>query len=226
MKKEKCICKHCNKEFFTYKSRVKDGRGKFCSRKCMYATSWNKGIPWSEEYKKKLSEIGKKLNHHYWLGKKRPEMALRNKKGKYATGYKNALGNKLTEECKKRLSELSKIRWLNKDYAKKVLGRRQMSSLEVKIQKVIDKYHLPYKFVGNGEFWIERMNPDFININGEKTAVEVYWKEHKEKFVKGGMKNWMNKRINICKKYGWKMIFIEGTKINENIILNYLEGGC
>lgn len=31
-----CFCQNCNKSFFEKKCRIKDGRGKFCSKKCFY----------------------------------------------------------------------------------------------------------------------------------------------------------------------------------------------
>ncbi len=33
----KCICKTCKKEFGEKPARIRDGRGKYCSRKCMYS---------------------------------------------------------------------------------------------------------------------------------------------------------------------------------------------
>jgi hypothetical protein len=114
---------------------------------------------------------------------------------------------------------------LTKEQIAKCLRRRPMSGLEIKIQKVIDKYKLPYKFVGNGEFFIERKNPDFINVNDEKKAIEVYYERQKNEFRNGGALGWMQERKNIFGKYGWKIIFIEGTGLNEEKILNLLGKG-
>ncbi len=114
-------------------------------------------------------------------------------------------------------------------YAKKCLkcflGYKGKSGLESRVEDIINKYKLPYKFVGDGKFRIENKYPDFVNTNGEKKVVEVYWKVHKDKFRKGGCKEWMKTRKDIFGKYGWKTIFIEGSKINENKVLNYLKGG-
>lgn len=134
-------------------------------------------------------------------------------------------GQKLSKITKKRMSIATIKKWQKEEYRKKVLGKRPMSGLEIKVQKIINKYNLPYKFVGNGAFFIERKNPDFININGEKKAVEVYWDRHKEQFARGGLEGWKKERIKIFGKYGWEIIFIEGTGINEETILNKLEGG-
>lgn len=65
-------CKNCFKEFTTWLSRIKSGKGKYCSHSC-YSVSligktnsstskfvkgqkaWNKGIPFSEETREKMS---------------------------------------------------------------------------------------------------------------------------------------------------------------------------
>ena len=98
-----------------------------------------------------------------------------------------------------------------------------MSSLEKKFNDIIIKYGLPYVFVGNGKFFIERKNPDFVNCNGEKIAIEVYCRRHKEIFA-GGLENWKSERERIFLKYGWKIMFFDET-FKEEDILNRLGGG-
>jgi len=145
---------------------------------------------------------------------------------------KKLRGQTRTGECKKRLSE-QKMGIKNPMFGKKMtreqirkfLRRRPMSYLEVKTQNVIDKYKLPYKFVGNGKFFIERKNPDFININGKKTAVEVYSKKQKDRFKIGGTDGWRKERTDIFNKYGWKILFLEQKDMSEFYILNTLKGG-
>lgn len=142
------------------------------------------------------------------------------------------IGKTRTEEQRKRISEALKGeknplfgKKLSKEHIRKCLRRRPISSLEIKVQKVINKYSLPYRFVGNGKFFIERKNPDFININGEKKAVEVYARKHKELF-RGNVEGWKQDRIKTFSKYGWKIIFIEDWQTNKDeTILNLLKGG-
>lgn len=100
-----------------------------------------------------------------------------------------------------------------------------MSGLEKRVLHIIEKHNLPYKFVGNGKFFIERKNPDFININGEKKAVEVYWDRHKEQFARGGLNGWKSERVRVFSKYGWQILFIEGTGLTEEKVINVLKGG-
>jgi nitrate/TMAO reductase-like tetraheme cytochrome c subunit len=62
-------CLICKKEKVTYPSRLKVGKGKFCSKKCMYIfikgrISNRKGVSLSSETKRKISlaNIGKKVS--------------------------------------------------------------------------------------------------------------------------------------------------------------------
>jgi very-short-patch-repair endonuclease len=115
-------------------------------------------------------------------------------------------------------------RKMSKESIRKSLRRRSMSSLEIKFQKIITQYNLPYKFVGNGEFFIERKNPDFVNINGEKKAIEVYYKKHKEQFRNMTIDEWKEERKFVFNKYGWEVLFLDETQVNENYILLILGG--
>jgi hypothetical protein len=143
------------------------------------------------------NRIRKVINGHqyksFWLGKKRP--GIIEKMRKINTGKK-----------------------LTKEHIRKCLLRRGMSGLEKKVNNIIQKYKFPYAFVGDGKFFIERKNPDFINTNGKKIAVEVFYKRHKDQF-RGGCEVWMKERVDIFSKYGWKILFLDGAGLtNEKIV--------
>jgi len=103
----------------------------------------------------------------------------------------------------------------DKTYLKKVLGKRKMSSLEIRVNNVIHKYNLPYKFVGNGKFFIGKKNPDFVNTNGQKIAIEVYCRRQKELVREVNVEDWKNNRRKLFAEYGWKTIFIEDWQTNS-----------
>jgi very-short-patch-repair endonuclease len=168
---------------------------------------WNKGKTgiYSKEALKKMSEGKKKNPSRYWLGKKR------------------------SEETKMKISKTKEgvpQPWnshpLSKEQIKKILTRRLPTSLETKFQGIIDKYNLPYKYVGNGKFFIERYNPDFINTNNEKIAIEVYARYYKRRNHED-IEEWRNKRQEVFNKYGWKIIYFNEVEVNEKYILNLLE---
>ncbi len=104
-----------------------------------------------------------------------------------------------------------------------MLTRRIPSSLEEKFQKIADKYSLPYKYVGNGEFFIEKCNPDFINTNSEKIAIEVYARFYKE-IGNRTIEDWKRKRAKVFNKYGWEIVYFDETEVNEKNILEKLGG--
>lgn len=124
-------------------------------------------------------------------------------------------------EFKKGQVSLRKGIKLSKETIMKILRRRTPSSLESKFLEIIDKYNLPYKYVGNGSFFIGHYNPDFININGKKIAIEVYAKYHKRRNYLD-IDKWKEKRIKIFKKYGWEILFFDEMQIKEDYILKVL----
>jgi very-short-patch-repair endonuclease len=104
---------------------------------------------------------------------------------------------------------------------RKSLIRACPSSLESKMLEIIKCNKLPYKFVGNGKFMIGRKCPDFVNCNGEKTALEVFYRRHKEDF-RGGLQNWKRNRSRIFARYGWKIIYFDERMVEEDYILKRL----
>lgn len=54
-------CLTCNKKFHTYPSRVKIGKGKYCSRKCESSSRQGKPILWTNLPKEKTKDIREKI---------------------------------------------------------------------------------------------------------------------------------------------------------------------
>jgi len=176
---------------------------------------WNKGKIncYSEETRKKMS-ISRKGIYLSEKTKKRMSKARE--------------GHLVSEETKEKLSKANKgqIPWskgkiMTEEFIRKVLYRRNMNFLEKKFQEIINKNNLPYKFVGNGSFVLNGYNPDFINTNGEKIAIEVYVKYFKQ-IGDMTVNEWKNKRIQRFKKYGWSVIFFEKNQVKEEYILKIL----
>ena len=196
---------------------------------------WNKGLV-GEEYKEYFENgfkgIYKKGNIPYMNGKNHSEKSKQ--KMREANLGKNLSPN--TEfkighipvqkgKTKKDYPNLanSGTRIFTKEHIRKVLTRRIPSSLEELFQKIIDKYNLPYKYVGNGAFTIDHYNPDFININGQKIAIEVYARFYKLRCNKT-IEEWKEKRSKVFKKYGWKIIYFDETEVKEDKVLAILGG--
>jgi len=110
-------------------------------------------------------------------------------------------------------------------YVRKSLRSGKPTSLEIKFQRIIDKNKLPYKYVGDGKIFIERYNPDFINTNHEKIAIEVYARYYKKRNHEN-IEEWKNKRQKVFNKYGWKIIFFDEIELNseKNVLIKIKKG--
>jgi len=98
-------------------------------------------------------------------------------------GNQYALGHTCvhTEETRKRMSETMKEHWKDPEFAKMVseLQHRRPNGSELRLQTVLDKrFPGEWRYVGDGQFWIEGRNPDFMNVDSRKQVIEVfgvYW---------------------------------------------------
>lgn len=68
---------------------------------------------------------------------------------------------------------------------------------------------------------IGRKNPDFININGKKIAIEVYARYYKLKHAET-LEEWKDNRKKILNEYGWKVLFFDAMEVNECNVLERL----
>ncbi len=73
-----------------------------------------------------------------------------------------------------------------------------------------------WKFVGDGSCWINRMSPDFLNVNGQKKIIELfgdYW--HRGETGEN--------RIDNFGKYGFKTLIVwENELANIDLLSNKL----
>lgn len=104
-------------------------------------------------------------------------------------------------------SELLKKEWeYNRDgmLSRIFTGRcKNPNKQELELEKLLDKYFPnEWKYVGNGQVWIARKCPDFININHRKLVIEYngeYW--HQGIFVEA-------EQVNHYGQYGFGCIVI------------------
>jgi len=172
-------------------------------------------------------KISDKLKGRKLSEKTKEKMGLAKQGNTYSKGripWNREKSNVFSKEAIEKMSNAKKGdknpnfgKKLSKEQVKKILRRRPKSSLELKFEQLITKLNLPYKFVGNGEVIIGRKCPDFINTNGEKIAIEVFYRRHKEMF-RNGLENWKQERQKIFNKYGWKLEFFNEIQVNEKEI--------
>lgn len=166
-----------------------------------------------------LKKVSGKNNWCY--GKKKIEVMT-------AEGYKRFMklnhsrkGTKLSKEHLKKCSEGLLRHYSDKDRKEKHIRSimkgiiKRPTSFESRLIGLIKKYKLPYKYVGNGEFFINGKNPDFVNTNGQKTLIEVYhWYPAR--------KNYEIERYNFFSKYDFRTAFLQ----DEHLFSDEWENMC
>lgn len=111
-------------------------------------------------------------------------------------------------EMREYLSQLAQERVKDPEYIRKILSSRRPTDIEQIIMDVIEKYNLPYKYTGDGTFQVGGKYPDFVNVNGEKIAIDVFgdrWHNPEE----------IPERKAIFAEYGWELIIIWGYEIKQ-----------
>ena len=114
-----------------------------------------------------------------------------------------------TEEHKRKMREARRHRKFPEHHTKP----------ESIFEAICKKYHLPYKYTGDGSFWIKNINPDFVDVNGKKIAIEIAgdWWHNSLTHLKLPYKNTMEYRKKTLKKYGWKLgILFEHDLLRTN----------
>ena len=125
--------------------------------------------------------------------------------------YSEAMRKKWQDaQYKENIKRKLKICWEDPIYRKKVLGRTIPTDFERRIARLIAEYQLPYRYVGDGEFSIGGKYPDFVDVDGSKCVIEVYWSGHKLKHCKT-IEEYERPRRNLFARYGFRVIYL-----NEN----------
>ena len=172
-----------------------------------------------------------------WLGKKRPPLTdeVKEKMRRSHLGKKYNMTEEGREVCRRnckkmhtperRLKTTLKLRGRKQtpEHIRNAMRRRPITSLELAFQKIVNENGLPYKFVGNGSFIIDGLNPDFINTNGDKIAIEVYARIYK-KIDGRSVAKYKSDRIRRFSPFGWKIYFFDETQVKEGFVLNTLGG--
>lgn len=207
----KCVI--CGKLGLYLKSAIRKGEGKYCSRACQALSAsgkpaWNKGKKMSEETKRNMSR-----NHADFRGPKHPRYGIR-----------------LKPEIIKQMSDRTKKSWEDPvKRANMVNGlRMKPSQPERRVMEIIHKHALPYRYVGDGTFWIGRMNPDFVSLNDHRKVIEIFGKYWHSPLFNPNIpeSRTADARIDAFKEKGWDATVIWDYEVEspqgEQIILERL----
>ena len=128
-------------------------------------------------------------------------------------------GKPWPEEFRKRQSIIRKEMIKNNpEILKKALTFRRPNKTEEKLTSLLQaNFPNEFKFVGDGSFIIEGLNPDWINCNGKKLIIELFgepWHTKDE----------VEKRIDMFAKYGFKTLIIWWKETrNEKLVVEKIK---
>lgn len=137
------------------------------------------GKPFTKDHKEKIGEASRN-----------PSEEKRKKLSDASKGKKNGMyGKHSTKETRQKLSDIGKKHWRDPEYIKKVIaGRNKKPNTIEKTMNILLQKYLPGEFRYNGNFdcgiSIGNKIPDFVNVNGNKTVIEVFGPWHNEQFMK------------------------------------------
>lgn len=98
---------------------------------------------------------------------------------------------------------------------------------ELEFMRICKKYNLPFKYVGDGQVWIGKLNPDFINIDGKKEVVEIFGEYWHSPVLRKNLRETATYegRRKRFKEYGFDCKIIwENELKNEQLILDRFGG--
>lgn len=134
--------------------------------------------------KEAISE-GRRIGGRKNKGNKRPDFR---KNSFVGIGPNNPFyGKKHSEETRKKISEhaknLGRFKKLNNDpefQKKRFKGLiKRPNKPEMLLNRLLQEmYPGEYKYVGDGSLIIERLSPDFVNVNGKKKIIELFGEQY------------------------------------------------
>lgn len=189
-----------------------------CIKRGKYHSGWKGGISLK---KQKCKDCGKKISCYAKrcqpcasklkrLGLKHTEESKQKMRETALKQYREnpELAERIRKTLKKLYKRDVKFRQRLKDNSMKAMRMRKVkpNKPEKKLNKLLNRLcSKEYKFVGDGKVIIDRFNPDFININGQKKIIEMYgdyWHNLPENIKRD------KKRIKAYTKYGYKTLIV------------------
>jgi len=157
-----------------------------------------KGRVFSEEQKRKMSKAQKRL----WKNLE----------------YRTQQSKKISKTLKKIWAEYNEEdRQQQRASMLKGLLKRP-TNLERQFIKICQKNNLPFKYVGDGGYFIGTRNPDFIHNNGKKLCIEVantLPQHHPEGYAE--------ERTQYFMERGWGCLVFMSNKLDESHVLSKLD---
>ena len=201
----------------------------------------------NKETRKKISKT-KKGQHPSEETKQKISNAMRGEKNhKYGKHHSKETRKKISEVLKKRgggfggkhhsaetlkkmsdIKERKKASQITKAKLREIRKHRKIPKHHTKpeliFEQICKKHNLPFKYTGDSTFWIHNINPDFVECNGKKIAVEIfgdYWHSPLLNY-KLKEKSTLTYRKKILKKYGWELIVLWESDLKREDVEDFV----
>jgi very-short-patch-repair endonuclease len=195
-------CPVCNK--------LLTSTAKTCQRHKLISLTTRKKMSLSRKTRKISPETGKKIS-------------LKSKERWKDANYRIKMGLAIskgmnTPESKVRRSKVSKNLWKQEDYRKKVLieifkalNLRPNKPEQILLNLLQIILTNQYKYTGDGSFFIERYNPDFIDFKNKKIieCYGTYWHNRTDSIKRD------KRRLKIYKKNNYKTLIIWDEELKD-----------
>ena len=195
------LCRSCGRKgernHFYGKTHTKEARKKISAR--------HKGKIRSEDSRRRQSESIKGEKNHRWKGGRVKRICRECGKVFYVEQnvIKRGYGFFCSQSCR----------------AKRERRHRAFPKHHTKPERIFEdickKNNLPFKYTGDGSFWIHNINPDFVESNGKKIVVEVFGDYWHSPLLNYGLREdrTLIYRKRMLKKYGFKLIVFWETDL-------------
>lgn len=222
----------------------------------LYDKDWLESHYWGEE---ELSgvEIAKSIGcseRHVYKALRRYGIKVRTHSEAISGDKHYQYGTTLSDAKKEELSLKMQKNWKDPEYRKEQIAKSQSKTArekraikarenrkhqvfpthhtkpEMMFLGICKKHNLPFKYVGDSTFWIENINPDFVECTGRKIAIEIFGDYWHSPLLRPTLRDTMryDVRRKILKKCGWTPVIFWESDITrpdaEKFVLSTLKG--
>lgn len=151
---------------------------------------------------------------------------------KMIEGWKNSpkwKASVTSSEYRAGQSKASKLRWADPAYHDRVVSSvckalmKRPTSPELKIIELMDKI-LPqeYKYVGDGQFILSGLCPDFVNTNGQKKIIEVFGRAFHDPIIRKNIPYYQtyDGRKEVFGRYGYETLIIWDDELDDSVLVS------
>jgi G:T-mismatch repair DNA endonuclease (very short patch repair protein) len=171
---------------------------------------WNKGL--TKETDSRVEAISNSLKGnqsnigHICSQETKDKIGLRNKGIKHDEAF-----SQMCVDRQKKLCKDPKYIEMRIEAMLKANIEIRPNKPEKKVMSIVEQEFLDFKYTGDGSFWIQGKNPDFITVKGRKQIIEVlgcYWHGCLEHFPDEKKYKEFEDRVRLFKSYGYSTLGI------------------